>query len=207
MNKKSRRLCLVYGYDTEFFGNETENDTLQCGKGTKERCDLTLVHIMREGNGTFTIPLGAGKDPKLPDYPELKYLMRDYLRSMLVANGYAFHVRDKHTLIFRKEHCCDIHILCSKGNKWSTFPETWEMIHTVDGSVFDEVIIFSHEFHLKRIKQSLTYFGEIKEYKVMWFSCKGEPGLWELFLEPIKAIKVWVLGTFYLKKLNQKAFA
>ncbi len=174
--QESEKYLLIYAYGTTDKGTKLDN-------GTIERVEKSLDLIKKQGSDTVHVLLGAGIDPRFPYAPTLKSLMHNYIFDQLETQEY--------------EKLVVYEVI---KDAFGTFKETQAVIEMLEfnGITNQTIYVVSHEFHRKRIEYIWSFFGQ---YKVEFIACddayKGSDTL-----EPLKMLKVFLLGNLYrLKKL------
>lgn len=170
--KESEKYLLIYAYGSTDSGTKLDGSTII-------RITKGLDWVKKQGSDAVRILLGAGKDPNFPKAPALKMLMCNYIVN------YSSIVPE---------------IKMVKANAWGTWGETKVVVEYLQsqGITNKTIYVVSHKFHQKRIEYIWSFFGQ---YKIEFIACddayKGSNTL-----EPLKMLKVFLLGNLYrLKKL------
>jgi hypothetical protein len=189
--EKQEKYLFTYGYGTTHNGTRLDN-------GTIERIMTGFDWIKKQEPNSVHVLLGAGKDPNFPNAPMLKSLMCDYICAELKIWGYKKFTSFKNRDYLSKERSI-ISINLIPEDAWSTWHETRVIVEwlQVQGIKNETIYVVSHKFHQKRIEYIWSFF---KGYKMEFIACedthKGSDAL-----EPLKMVKVFLLGNMYrLKK-------
>lgn len=112
------------------YGGNTTNEGTVLGLDTQRRCNKLIDIATKNPDTTFIVFLAAGIRPDKKQYPQLKYVMQNYLQSKGLEN---------------------ITVIICIVDGWTTFYESIAAFDTMQRHPIETLYVLSSWYHLPRI--------------------------------------------------------